>query len=101
MAKARAKPSAVDTSLDSMGMLEAAASLPEQIEAAAARASGLEGLPDRGEIENVVVLGMGGSGIAGDILMHTAGPFLPVPVAVVKSYLAPAFINDSTLVFAI
>src|SRR5689334_9288958 len=82
-------------------MLEAAAGLPEQVAAAVERSSGLIGLPDRGEIENIVVLGMGGSGIAGDILLHTAGPFLPVPVVVVKSYVLPAFVNDATLVFAI
>ena len=61
----------------------------------------LEGLPDREDIESVVVLGMGGSGIAGDLLLATAAPFMSVPVVVVKSYIPPAFVSDSTLVFAI
>jgi glucose/mannose-6-phosphate isomerase len=47
-----------------------------------------------------VVLGMGGSGIAGDILLAAAGPFMAVPVVVVKSYTLPAFVNDGSLVFA-
>lgn len=87
--------------LDSQGMWEATAGLPEQVEAAVAAASGLDGLPDRESVENVVVLGMGGSGVAGDILLATAGPFMAVPVVVVKSYTLPAFVGEGSLVFAI
>jgi glucose/mannose-6-phosphate isomerase len=87
--------------LDTLGMFDAAAHLPEQVEAAVEYGRGVVGLPDRAGIENVVVLGMGGSGIAGDVLLSTAGPFMPVPVVVVKSYVLPAFVSDATLVFAI
>jgi glucose/mannose-6-phosphate isomerase len=87
--------------LDSMGMLDAAAGLPEQVEQAAEAAKGVAGLPDREAIENVVVVGMGGSGIAGDVLLHAAGPFMPVPVVVVKSSVLPAFVSDASLVFAV
>ena len=89
------------TIVDTQGMFDAAAALPEQVDQAAARARGLPGLPDRSEIENVVVLGMGGSGIAGDILLATAAPFMALPVVVVKSYTLPAFVTESSLVFAI
>jgi glucose/mannose-6-phosphate isomerase len=82
-------------------MFEVTAGLPEQVERAARDARGLEGLPDREAIENVVVLGMGGSGIAGDVLIATAAPFMPVPVVVVKGYTAPAFVDEHSLVFAI
>jgi glucose/mannose-6-phosphate isomerase len=92
---------ATGSRLDTMGMLDAAAALPEQVERAAEVAAGLSGLPGRQAIENVVVLGMGGSGIAGDILLHAAGPFMPVPVVVVKSAVLPAFVSDATLVFAV
>ena len=44
---------------------------------------------------------MGGSGIAGDILLASAAPFMAVPVVVVKSYTLPAFVNENTLVFAV
>jgi glucose/mannose-6-phosphate isomerase len=87
--------------LDSLGMFAAAAGLPEQIERAAAGARDLDGLPDHEDIENVVVLGMGGSGIAGDVLTVAAGPFLPLPVVVHKGYGIPNFIDEHTLVFAI
>jgi glucose/mannose-6-phosphate isomerase len=87
--------------LDSIGMFAAATSLPEQVFDAAERARGLDGLPDRERIENIVVLGMGGSGVAGDVLAAAAGPFLPVPVIVSKGYELPAFVGESSLVFAI
>jgi glucose/mannose-6-phosphate isomerase len=82
-------------------MWNASASLPEQVEAAASAAVALHGLPIRSEIENIVILGMGGSGITGDVLLSIAGPFLAVPVVVIKSYTVPAFVGSSTLVFAV
>jgi len=86
---------------DSQGMLAATAALPEQVAAAAQRASDLSGLPSLDEVNSVVVLGMGGSGIAGDIMASVAGPFMPVPVLVAKSYELPAFVGEGTLVFAV
>jgi glucose/mannose-6-phosphate isomerase len=91
----------VSDRLDTQGMWEATASLPEQVEQAVKASADLEGLPRREGIENVVVLGMGGSGIAGDILLAVAGPFMAVPVVVVKSYTLPAFVSDGSLVFAV
>jgi glucose/mannose-6-phosphate isomerase len=87
--------------LDTVGMFDLAAALPEQVAAAADLASGIEGLPSHDDIENVVILGMGGSGIAGDVVAAVAGPFMPVPVTVVKGYEAPSFVGDGTLCFAI
>jgi len=87
--------------LDSLGMFDAAAGLPEQVAAAADVARGLQGLPSHDYVENVVVLGMGGSGIAGDVMVAVAGPFLPVPVTVVKSYDTPDFVGRGSLVFAV
>lgn len=87
--------------LDSVGMFDLAAALPEQVAAAARLADELEELPSHEDIENVVVLGMGGSGIAGDIVSAVAGPFMSVPVVVSKGYEAPAFVGPSTLCFAV
>jgi len=86
---------------DSMGMLAATAALPEQVVGAAEAARGLAHLPRKDAVENVVVLGMGGSGIAGDVLVAAAAPFMAVPVVVVKSYTLPAFVGPGSLVFAI
>src|SRR5947209_14396953 len=87
--------------IDSQGMLAATAALPEQVAAAAERAARLSGLPSVDDVNSVVVLGMGGSGIAGDIMASVAGPFMPVPVLVAKSYELPAFVGEGTLVFAV
>jgi glucose/mannose-6-phosphate isomerase len=87
--------------LDSLGMFDATAALPEQIEAAVVAAAATEGLPSHDSIENVVVLGMGGSGIAGDVCAAIAGPFMPVPVTVHKGYAPPQFVDEHTLVFAV
>jgi glucose/mannose-6-phosphate isomerase len=87
--------------LDTEGMFAATAGLPEQIEEAVEAAGSVDGLPTGRVVEQVVALGMGGSGIAGDILLATAGPLLPIPVVVVKSYECPAFVSETSLVFAI
>jgi glucose/mannose-6-phosphate isomerase len=87
--------------LDTTGMWDVTANLPEQVFDAAVAARGLDGLPNRERIEHIVVLGMGGSGIAGDLLLAAAGPFLPVPVVVSKGYETPAFVSENSLVFAI
>jgi glucose/mannose-6-phosphate isomerase len=87
--------------LDTVGMYDLTAGLPEQVETAARNARGVEGLPEKATVEHVVVLGMGGSGVAGDILTASAGPFMSVPVVTVKSYELPAFVGDGSLVFAI
>ena len=90
-----------DVTVDSQDMAAATAALPEQVFDAASAARGLEGLPAREAVENVVVLGMGGSGVAGDILLAAAAPFMAVPVVVVKSYSLPHFVGEGSLVFAV
>src|SRR5438067_333470 len=82
-------------------MRDATLALPEQVAAAADRSKGLAGLPLIDDVNAVVVLGMGGSGIAGDIVAAVAGPFMPVPVVVAKSYELPAFVGEGSLVFAV
>lgn len=88
--------------VDTLDMFAAIAGLPEQVAEAADVARRVDGVfPSNEEIENVVVLGMGGSGLAGDIVREIAGPFMPVPVVVHKGYGIPNFINENTLVFAV
>lgn len=84
---------------DSLDMWSATAGLPEQAAMASDVARGLAGLPSHDGVENVVVIGMGGSGIAGDVMMAAAAPFMPVPVTVVKGYELPEFVGANSLVF--
>jgi glucose/mannose-6-phosphate isomerase len=81
-------------------MWAATAALPEQVERAAVTAHAIEGLPPAEGITNVVVLGMGGSGIGADVLAAIAAPVAPVPVIVSKDYEVPSFVGPSSLVFA-
>lgn len=82
-------------------MFDAAAGMAEQVSTAASTAYEVGGLPSVDGITSVVVLGMGGSGIGGDLLAAVSGSRLSVPVVVPKGYEAPAFVGPSTLVFAV
>ncbi len=87
--------------IDSQGMLETTLGWPEQLLAAAESARGLENLPDKEEVENIVVVGMGGSAMAGEVLQSCAGPYVPLPVLLFRSYNVPAFVGEGSLVFAV
>lgn len=89
--------------LDSLGMFDATAAFPEQVAVAADRAEAALAaatLPAHDDIQHVVVVGMGGSGIAGDVVREVAGPFMAVPVVVHKGYGVPNFVDETTLVIA-
>ena len=89
---------------DTMGMFAATASMPEQIAAgveAATESGAARGIDDPDAITSVLVLGMGGSGLVGDFLAVTAGPFMSLPVVVVKNYVPPSYVDRRTLVFAV
>ena len=90
-----------DDVLDSLDMFGVAARFPRQVADAADLAAGIEGLPTAEQVDNVLVLGMGGSGIAGDVLAAVGGPFVPVPIVVAKGYAPPAFVGPGTLCFAV
>jgi len=49
------------------------------------------------DVKNIVVCGLGGSGIGGDLLAELLKPELKIPVIVNKSYFLPAFADTSTL----
>jgi glucose/mannose-6-phosphate isomerase len=88
---------------DSLRFLEAVAGLPEQLAAAheAAAAIPAHTLPKPEPVRNIVMLGMGGSGIAGDVIATTLNDELAVPVSVLKQIRTPAYVGPNTLAFAI
>ncbi|MEW5992996.1 MAG: bifunctional phosphoglucose/phosphomannose isomerase [Candidatus Zixiibacteriota bacterium] len=51
-------------------------------------------------IKNVVLLGMGGSAIAGDIIRSLLSPHLLIPFVICRHYVLPEFVDDETLVIA-
>jgi len=88
------------TRLDTLGMWDATLGLPEQVAEAIIPPDSLD-LPSAESIEHVVVLGAGPGGLAGDAIVAAAGPLLPLPVVVVRSYIVPPFVSRATLVFAL
>ena len=89
---------------DSVGFLDAVGGLPEQLADAhrtARETLDHAPLPASDDVRSVVVLGMGGSGIAGDVLAAVANSTLPVPVVVLKQIRTPRFIGPGTLAFAV
>jgi len=89
---------------DSMGFLDAVGGLPEQLaeaQRAAREALAQAQLPAPEAVQSIAVLGMGGSGIAGDVLAAVANSTLAVPVLVLKQIRTPRFVGPDTLVFAV
>jgi glucose/mannose-6-phosphate isomerase len=88
-------------SIDAGGMLGQIAGLAGQLERGYATARGTEGLPTGEGVRNVVVCGMGGSGIAGDVLRSLYADRSRVPIVVSKGYALPNFVGRDTIVMAL
>jgi glucose/mannose-6-phosphate isomerase len=88
--------------VDTLGFLDAVCKLPEQLDAAheAAAELDLSALPKPDAIDNIVMLGMGGSGVAGDVV-RAVGSSIAVPIVSLKQIRTPAFIGPRSLVFAL
>jgi glucose/mannose-6-phosphate isomerase len=89
--------------IDSLGFGGILSALPEQLASAheVAGKVSASALPDAAAVDRIVTLGMGGSGIAGNVLQAVGTATLPVPVTVLKHYRTPAFVNERTLAFAL
>lgn len=57
-------------------------------------------LPRLLAIDNVVICGMGGSAIGGDLMRAYAASQSPAPIEIVRNYTLPAYVNSNTLVIA-
>src|SRR2546425_1411665 len=85
--------------LDPVGMLDAVGGLPEQCREAWATAKTFE-VPWKEAPRQIVILGMGGSAIAGDYFRALLSRESPVPVFNVRAYDLPPFVDEETLVIA-
>ncbi|MGI8537049.1 MAG: bifunctional phosphoglucose/phosphomannose isomerase [Mycobacteriales bacterium] len=88
---------------DPAGMLPAVASGAAQVREAATLAAeaGVASLVTDGRPRAVVVCGMGGSGIAGDVLSAVAGTGCPVPITTHRGYGLPAWVGPVDLVVVV
>ncbi len=88
--------------VDPSDMLGAVERFGDQVREALSIGRSVADLPPAEGLHAVVVLGMGGSGISGDVVSVLAPPAgLRAPVVTVKGYSLPSWVDSSTLVFAV
>lgn len=88
--------------LDSEDVLGAVERFAEQCREAWAIGSSATGLPSGDGIDSIVVLGMGGSGVSGDVVQAVIEPRLALPFRTIKSYgPIPGWVGRNTLAFAV
>ncbi|HEU5033968.1 MAG TPA: SIS domain-containing protein [Mycobacteriales bacterium] len=95
-------PAAIEAA-DPQQMLRAVATSGAQVRSSltAARDAGLDALADDVRPRAVVVAGMGGSGIAGDVLAALTLAAAPTPVVVHRSPRLPGWVGAADLVLAV
>jgi glucose/mannose-6-phosphate isomerase len=90
---------------DPGGMLRAVATSGAQVRLAVAmlreHAAELQHLSDAGRPRSVVVAGMGGSAMAGDVAGAVAGSASPVPIVTYRGYSLPGWVGALDLVIAV
>ena len=83
--------------IDNSNMLKVIEDFPHQCKTALELA---KGMTVSGKINNIIIAGMGGSAVGGDLLklyLHD----LKIPVTTIRDYKLPNYANESTLVFAV
>jgi glucose/mannose-6-phosphate isomerase len=85
---------------DPGGMLDAVTALPDQCRDGYRAGRAALDLPDADGVASIVLVGMGGSAVAGDVLAALAAPRLRIPVQVVRGGELPEHCGIHTLVIA-
>lgn len=88
---------------DPSGMLPSVASSGAQVRTShrSALEAGVSRLSGEGRPRAVVVAGVGGSAIAGDLLAAVCGGGVPIPILTVRSYRLPGWVGAADLVIAV
>jgi glucose/mannose-6-phosphate isomerase len=88
--------------LDSEDVLGAVERFAEQCREAWEIGRSTPNLPEADGVDSIVVLGMGGSGVSGDVVQAVVEPRLPIPFRTIKSYgPIPEWVGRNSLVFAV
>ena len=85
-------------SSDKYGMAQQIRGLPGQCRQAWDKASQFKLPPDYSRVDKVVILGMGGSAIGGDLLKGLTAPLSRPLVLVQRDYDLPGWVDERTLV---
>lgn len=86
---------------DPEGMLKALWELPDQCADAWRIAGEFKEPPGYADVSCIMITGLGGSAIGGDLLRVYVAGKAGVPVVVNRDYILPQFVNNKTLVFAV
>ena len=87
------------SNIDKSNMLDTIAKLPEQIKETIEIIKSSE-LPDLFKIDNIIISGMGGSAISGEIMKSLLEDRINIPIFVKKEYTLPKWANKNTLVLS-
>lgn len=85
---------------DPADYLKVVEDFPDQLLRAEQAARDVDGLPSADGIDSICVLGMGGSGVSGNVLQAVLGNSSKLFVSTVKGYDIPGWVGPNTLVFA-
>lgn len=96
----RLEDAALLATLDPGGMIGLVAALGSQLRHGFELGRSVEEPPSGEGVRSVAMCGMGGSGIAGDILRSLFSARLPFPIVVTKGYELPEFCGRDTVVIA-
>ncbi len=87
------------TKIDVSGMLDTVAHFPEQIEETVALVDETQ-LPSIFKVDNIIISGMGGSAISGDIVQTFLRDRFDITIHVNRDYDLPRWAHKNTLVFS-
>ncbi|MFH0837631.1 MAG: bifunctional phosphoglucose/phosphomannose isomerase [Candidatus Aenigmatarchaeota archaeon] len=85
---------------DKGDMLSLLKQFPKQFEEASALHADLPGIT-RENISNIVIVGVGGSGIVGALLKNYLADKIEIPVICLRDYTVPSFVGKNTLAFIV
>ena len=83
--------------LDKSNMLKAIEDFPKQCKDAMTLANGIS---VSGKINKIIIAGMGGSAVGGDLLKHYMQDS-KIPIVTIRDYVLPNYVDENTLVFAV
>lgn len=86
--------------LDPQHMYDLVAGFPDQWLDAVKRTENIHLKVNPADIRNILIVGMGGSAIGGDMIKAYTAKSCPIPVEVNRHYEIPSWVDDATLVIA-
>ena len=90
----------INFNIDVSNMKDAIKSFPNQIRESFAIMKNWSSINEYDNIQNILILGMGGSAIGGDLVKVMAQNSCSIPIIINRSYSIPEWVDDKTLVMA-